>query len=133
MEGFEYKNPEQILNMGGPWIGNLFYKGFEISKNVLLDNRVLSLDTDRAFFVKYHPAKQVKDVFFTLCFYVFNTSRIYQYKTTFDKLYIGKMPSDNTLTLFHAFHSEISEAMFTFQLDCKGFAHVTTRPRGGLI
>ena len=49
-----FENPNQIINMGGPWVGNLFLNGVFITSNVNIDNVVYKLSGSQVFFVKYY-------------------------------------------------------------------------------
>lgn len=35
-----FQNPNQIINMGGPWVGDLYVDNKFITKNVVIDNTV---------------------------------------------------------------------------------------------
>lgn len=47
----EFKNPDQIINMGGPWISDLYINGNEIENEIIIDNYLE--DSEFYYFVKY--------------------------------------------------------------------------------
>jgi len=55
---FDFKNPNQIINMGGPWIGDLFLKKHIICKGVLIDSQNFYPKEEKLFFVKYHEVSK---------------------------------------------------------------------------
>ena len=44
-------NPHQILNMGGPWVGDISIQNKLISKDCLIDNVLFKEDMNQLFFV----------------------------------------------------------------------------------
>jgi len=41
-----FSKPTQILNMGGPWIGNLHINDSYIIDNVIIDNNIFNIETN---------------------------------------------------------------------------------------
>lgn len=61
----EFKNIDQIINMGGPWVGNLYINDNEIENKVIIDNYLE--DSEFYYFVKYFQiSKKQKDNFFSI-------------------------------------------------------------------
>ena len=102
-----FENPEQIIGMGGPWIGDLFVENELLSKNVLLDNLYFCQSRRRLYFIKYHlVSKWQKDNFFRLNFCDFgNERRVFEYDFNFDIIYMEEISNLDELIYFRAFHN----------------------------
>lgn len=58
---------EQIINMGGPWAGNLYIDHKLISHKCLVNNVIYDQDSKRLVYVKYHAiGKWQANNFFTI-------------------------------------------------------------------
>ena len=47
------KSPNQILNMGGPWIADLYIDGKFVSNAIHIDNLIFDFERNRLFIVKF--------------------------------------------------------------------------------
>jgi hypothetical protein len=125
---YHFKNGLQIINMGGPWIGELFENDLKISNNAFIDTLCPDIAANRVFFVKYHQVsnkknfllffeRNVEDYFFTLNYYDFSTRRVFEYPQHFRMLFLGRIIDGNLLEIYEAFHGEFSETKSYFNLN----------------
>jgi hypothetical protein len=122
---YEFKNPDQIINMGGPWIGDFYYEDVFISKDIIIDNLLFS--DNKVYFVKYHsPSKKRSDIFFTICCWNIDMKSISESTQMFDMLYLKEMISDNEMIICNAFHGEMPESCFNFSITPEAFHPVVT-------
>lgn len=116
-EGIAFTNPDQIINMGGPWIGELNIDGIKISDNVLIDNVYIDLNNERLYFVKYFPVSRwQKDNYFSVCYYDIKEERVCMNDLRFSQIFIASISNNLTLTYFDAFHDADSTKKKTIQL-----------------
>ena len=54
----EFKNPDQIINLGGPWISDLYINGNEIENKIIIGNYLE--DSEFCYFVKYFEISKDK-------------------------------------------------------------------------
>jgi hypothetical protein len=112
-----FDNEEQVINMGGPYIGTLSIDDKLISDNCIVDNLVFDETKQRVYFVKYHStSKWMSGTFFTINFHDFRQDMVYQYVKTFKTLYLSGLCGDNEMEIFNAFHSQIVKYKSIFSL-----------------
>lgn len=100
-----FENADQIINMGGPWVGSLFFNDTFVSNNVLIDNLVYKPLYGKLFFIKYHNvSKWQNENYFTIDFLDLSNSIIYEFEKKFDKLFLGEFISEYELKIYDAFH-----------------------------
>ena len=76
----EFINPQQIINMGGPWVGSLLVNEQKISDNVLIDNTIYNKESNEVFFIKYiKTSKWCKKSYFTVRKFNLKTKQVYQH------------------------------------------------------
>lgn len=98
-------NPYQIINMGGPWVGNLLVNGSLIAQDVLIDNIIGDELENRVYFVKYHNVSQWKNEnFFTIYYIDLITGIIHMIDLKFDMIFVENINKDE-LVYYEAFHS----------------------------
>ena len=104
----EYLNHRQILNMGGPWVGDLLINNSYISDNVIIDNLLYDQISQDVFFVKFNDNKAywLKDVYFTICKIDLQTNTFVEYAEKFSKVYLHRKISDCELEIYKAFHNK---------------------------
>jgi len=62
-----FKNIDQIINMAGPWVGDLIIGNTSIIDNVLIDNIVYCPECHKLLFVRYNKiSKWQNDNYFTI-------------------------------------------------------------------
>lgn len=105
-EKIRFENPNQIINMGGPWIGELFYGEFKIATKVIIDNLVMNEESGKLFFVEYHDiSKWQKNNSFTINS-LDGFGNLCKYDTQFKTIYIDNIDIQNNLHYFEAFHEK---------------------------
>lgn len=116
----KFENPNQIINMGGPWVGNLFLNGVFITSNVNIDNVVCKPSGSQVFFVKYYDiSKWQNKNFFTINFLDLISNLLYEFERKFDKVFLGEFKNDNELEIYSAFHLDNStlKTMFNTKIE----------------
>jgi hypothetical protein len=116
-------NQDQILNMGGPGIGDVAIDNDLISKDCILDNFVYNEDLHLLFFVKYNRVSKYQ-WYFSINFYNVEAKTLYEFDKVFDMVYLGKFISKNELEIFHAFHGEFANTKSIFNLDEEEFEQI---------
>jgi len=102
-ENIEFTNPDQIINMGGPWVAELLINNIKILDNIIIDNYIENLDY--YYFVKYFKiSKKQKDNFFSIIQISRNNMKIKTSVEKFEKIYIDKI-EDNILHYYDGFHN----------------------------
>lgn len=105
VERVKVLNPYQIINMGGPWIGDLFVDDIYISSDIIVNNYI---DSNQVFyFVKYNKVSERQvDNFFTILRLDVTTTKIDISMEIFDKIYIENVIED-TLYYYNGFHNKL--------------------------
>lgn len=104
------KNPEQIINMGGPWVGELFINNIQVSDNVILDNFIPDKGDNVLYFVKYHKiSENQRDNYFSVNFIILDSLKISMYDLKFQMIYIEEIRKNKELIYYNAFHDENTE------------------------
>ena len=110
-----FQNPTQIINMGGPWIGDLFIDKIFIQNNVLIDNIVFQPEWNKIFFTNFENS-----LFFVNYINLKNTY-IYKYFKSFDIVNIDRQIDENTFSIYHAFHNKNKDFKEVIQFNQKSF------------
>jgi hypothetical protein len=101
-----WNNPEEILGMGGPWIGELILDQTKISNNSVVGNFLFDGKTDRIYFVKYNRiSKWAKDNFFSIHYYNLNSGKLAMLDKAYQKVYLESI-EETGLVIFNAFHNK---------------------------
>lgn len=104
---FDFKNPNQIINMGGPWIGDLFLKKHIICKSVLIDSQKFYPKEEKLFFVKYHEVSKWRvHNFFTINYWNKKNNQLFESNLKYNVLFIQKGNNEDEIIIYKAFHSE---------------------------
>ncbi len=100
-----FKNPDQIINMGGPWVGELHLDEYKLTDFVIIDNLLHEKDSDKIYFVKYHQiSNRQKDNYFSVNYYDFLKRKIFMFDKKFDKVFIVSITTNNVLNYYEAFY-----------------------------
>jgi len=95
----------QIINMGGPYVCDLYMDTFLISNNVVVDNFIFNEKKNLLYFVKYYEGlKWQSDTYFTINSYHIETSVVNESNRHFIMVYLKKLINENTMEIFLAFH-----------------------------
>lgn len=117
----EFAKAKQILNMGGPWIGDLMIDGKLISKDCLIDNYIIDSPNSKLYFVKYRSTTgMMNGVFFTINFFLFKEDKLFEYEKQFKILFI-KQIMDGKMEIFEAFHDKLDKFKEYFDLVSEKF------------
>lgn len=110
-----FENAHQIINMGGPWIGNLFLNGEFITTDVVIDNTINN--RSKLFYVKYNEVSRwQKDSYFAINYYDLHENAEHQFQKKFSMLYLGNFVDDETIEIFEAFHNNNTETRRYFNI-----------------
>jgi hypothetical protein len=113
-----FKNPNQIINMGGPWIGKLYINKRFISDNVIIDDIVYKKEYDLIFFIKYHKVSKFQiGNFFTINSWDISQNVQKESSSRFNKLYISQGSNKDELIIYNAFHDKNQEASSVCRID----------------
>lgn len=100
----EFRNPRQIINMGGPWVADAYWEGLLVEKDVLVDNYIVN--NNRLFFIRYHGLdKWARNNFFTICYLDIPSRHMVEIPREFDEVYLVEVLSENEVGISRAFHS----------------------------
>lgn len=106
-------NPNQIINMGGPYLCSLYFDGTLISSNCLFNNYIYKEDQQAIYFVKGHCSKQW---FFTINYFLLSDKKVFEFSKTFRVVYIKQFISTETLEIYHALHDKMPELRDKFDI-----------------
>ncbi|WP_434574806.1 hypothetical protein [Riemerella anatipestifer] len=105
MARIEFKNLDQIINMGGPWVGDLYIDGIKIETNIIECNYIDKIDF--FYFVKFfETSRKQNDNFFLVLKIDKNNLKIEMSKEKFDKIYIVDV-KDNNMYYTMGFHKNL--------------------------
>jgi hypothetical protein len=109
----KFQNVTQIINMGGPWIGDLYIDDELIDNNVIIDNVVYRQDLKSLFFVKYHRiSKWQINNYFTINSWDSVQNLKKESEDKFDMLYISEGRNNEELLVYKAFHDKVKTTSF---------------------
>jgi hypothetical protein len=101
-----FNNPNQVINMGGPWVGKLLLDNNEITDNVVLENIFYNKAQNNLYFIKYHEiSKWQKENYFSINILDLQTNNLFMYDLKFRQVYIEKIDKDD-LIYYEAFHNK---------------------------
>lgn len=120
-----FKSPEQIINMGGPWVGELIIDQKSVVDNVVIDNLYVNSETRKLYFIRYHEvSKWQKDNFFFVYFIESGNGDMYMYDLKFDQVFIDEVSVNNELTYFDAFHNKNPDKIRKIDLNTVKCAYI---------
>jgi hypothetical protein len=106
-ESVNFRSPDQILNMGGPWIGELFVGNSKIIDNVIIDNLIYKENQHRLYFVRYHKISSwSQENYFSVDYFDVLTKSIHTYKMKFEMIFIKEITDTYDLIYYNAFHDK---------------------------
>ena len=112
-----FSNPNQILGMGGPWIGDLIVKKNHVSSDVIIENVFFCEDSNRLYYLKYCKGKSFfSKYYFVICSVDLNSCEIIQYEMKFKLIYIKDVVNGN-LNYFEAFHNNDESLLRSVKLN----------------
>ena len=113
---FYIKNIQQILGMGGPYIGELFFDNILVTDNVVTNGRFKDIAEQRYYFVRwFKQSKWAKDICFRVCYFDINTGQKFYYKKSFHALFLVEKVSEK-LKIYRAFHTSYERFKDEFDL-----------------
>lgn len=106
-KSISFNNPNQIINMGGPWVGELLIGNHKVIDNVIIDNLHYNNEHGRLYFIKYNKiSRWQKDNYFSIYYVDILTDKLYIYDLKFDVIFIKGIDSNYELTYYEAFHDQ---------------------------
>tara|TARA_R110002050_G_scaffold200492_1_gene335368 strand:+ start:27675 stop:28091 length:417 start_codon:yes stop_codon:yes gene_type:complete len=113
-----FKRPNQIINMGGPWVGDLYLGGPKLANNILIDNLVYNKNLNKLFFVQYiEISKWQRNNFFTINYFDVRLNRILQYEKKFERIFLKEISNEYKCGYYDAFHDENEKHLNTLDLN----------------
>jgi len=117
-KAIKFNNPVQIINMGGPWIGELQIKDRIIADNVIIDNVYYNSNQQKLYFVRYHDvSKWKKNNFFLIYSLELRNNQLRMYDFKFEQVFIESVSDNEELTYFAAFHNRNLKDMRKISLE----------------
>lgn len=116
---FTIENAEEILGMGGPYVGDLLLDGNIISKDCITDNFIHKEDLNLLFFIRYRSINFYR--YFTINFYNINSGELFEFDREFDILYLGGFINENELEIYPTFHDQFKDRKLIFNLNQENF------------
>lgn len=105
-EIIKFENPTQVVNMGGPWVGDLWIGNTVVMDEVIMNNLVYSSQLHKLFFIKYNiKSRWQKDNYFTIHYLNTLNKTVFVYKEGFKKVYIDKVIDKSTLVIYNSFNN----------------------------
>jgi hypothetical protein len=102
----QWEKPEEILGMGGPWIGNLLINEKIVSVSVIVDNFVFDKITNRFFFVKYiQISKWASKNYFSIFFYSIASGELITLEEKYRMVYLDSINDKAELVIYKSFHN----------------------------
>ncbi len=111
---------DQILNMGGPWIGTLFLGDDLISHHCIADNYIYCEDREALFFVKFNKKSRFH-YYFNIAFYSLKHKHTFEFDSEFDIVYINGFINSKELEIYHAFHNHFESNKDSFNVEEESF------------
>lgn len=106
----DFKNPNQILNMGGPWVGEMYYNGKLVASNIIIDNLLFKEGVNRLYFVQYNEqSKWKKENYFTINYFDLSSYKVFTYESKFESIFICSISDRGELIYHEAFHDKNKE------------------------
>lgn len=100
-------NAQQIINMGGPWVGDLFVGERKVSDTCIEGNIVVNDSDDQVYFISYHKvSKWQNENYFTINSYHVRTSVVIEFEKRFNMVYIDELTDDGKMEIYLAFHNQ---------------------------
>lgn len=104
-ENIQFENQEQIINMGGPWVGELIINNKKISDNILIDNYIEK--ELFYYFIKYFKiSRRQKENFFSVLRLDKKDMNVAISIEKFEKIFIKDIEG-NLLYYYAGFHSNL--------------------------
>ena len=101
----EIKNVDQILNMGGPWVGDIYIDNILISESVHVDNLIYSSKFKKLFIVKYfHTSIHQRSNYFSIGFFDLVNGILKFIDKKFEMVYVKEIINEKELLIVKAFH-----------------------------
>ena len=112
-------NGQEILSMGGPYIGDIWLNDQLIEKDCIVDNFIYHEQLKLLFFVKYHRINGYQ--YFTINFYLLKDNKNGQFAKDFDMVHLKQFLPGNKLEIFHAFNDGNEKNRLVFDMDEEEF------------
>ncbi len=101
-----WDNSQEILGMGGSWIGDLIFGEKKISESSLVDNYLYDKSNNRIFFVKFNRiTKWANDNFFSIHYYSLDSGMISNLNKAYGKAYLDSIDGES-LIVFKSFNNK---------------------------
>ncbi len=105
----EWKDVDQILGMGGPWIGQLTIDGTRIEDDCIVDNTIYEASLNTLFFAKYiSNSKWARDNYFVVGMVDMSSLEVTLSDESFTMIYLDSI-EEGKLVYHSAFHGEFEK------------------------
>jgi hypothetical protein len=100
-----FLNPEQIINMGGPYVGILEINKEYICKNVIMDHYIIK--DNLIYFVVYNNKSEwAKDNYFSIFYYDYIQKGLFEIKNKFQAIFLKEFLNEGSIKVYKAFHDK---------------------------
>jgi hypothetical protein len=111
-----WNNPEEILGMGGPWIGDLMVGERITATCTVVNNFLFDKKHGKIYFIRYNRVSEwANDNFFSIQYYALNSCKVYNMNKAYDSIYLDSIDG-NFLIAFKAFHNKDSSKRISINL-----------------
>ena len=115
-------NTDQVINMGGPYIGVAYSKGKVVAEDCVLENFIYRDDLRKLFFVKYHFVNN--NWFFTINFFSIDENEEFEFTRIMKMVFIKEFLTLNELEIYHALHDKHPETRDIFDVSKEEFKKI---------
>jgi hypothetical protein len=99
----DFLNPEQIINMGGPYVGILNINKEPICENVIIDNYIIK--DNLIYFIVYNDeSKWARDNYFSIFYYDNIKKKLFEIQKKFQAIFLKKFVNEDSIKIYKAFH-----------------------------
>ena len=117
-----FNNPNQIINMGGPWVGDLIIGNNLLMTNVVIDNLVYQPEYNKLLFVNYNNiSKWLNDNYFTINYLDIDRNEIFMFCKHYKIVYIEGFVDIDKFVIYNAFHNKDATKRMDINFEKKDF------------
>lgn len=103
----KFDNPDQILNMGGPWVGNLYINDKLVDEDIIIDNYILDKNCEKIYFIKYKKvSKWMDNNKFFLRYWELSSKKLFEYELSFNFIFLVDIKNENEIIYYKSFHGK---------------------------
>lgn len=122
---FRMDDVQQVINMGGPYVGTLRIDNTVISEDCIADNLLPDNVNGRMYFVRFHNRTRWRSgIYFTINFYEDRNGLVFQSQETFDLVFLKQLLKDNKIEIIQALYDKPEGKTKMFNIQKEKFSPV---------